>query len=354
MTAPVSVCVPTFNGVRFLPQCLESVLAQTFTELEVLVVDDASTDDTVSIAETFARRDARVRVRRNARNLGLVAAWNHCASQAQGEWIKFVFQDDVLAPECVARMLAAGESGSPLVICRREFTVESGVPGVVEDYRRRPLMDTVFGGRDRITPEEFADAALEHAAVNFVGEPTAVLLRRDLLQRFGAFDPELAAICDLEFWVRAGVHVGADYVAGTLATFRIHGGSKTADNLARAQYRMRRLDRLLLFRQYALAPVYEPLRARAALRSPPVDLTLMLAREARKARRRAGRRGDGPGDDPAATLALWQDLVRRHPEVLAFSRPTALLGRRLRRALMQSASLLRRAETRTRETRGRA
>ncbi len=90
-------------------------------------MDDASTDGTRELAAGYAARDARVTIVRNERNRGLVGNWNHCAAIARGEWIKFVFQDDLLAPSCVERLLAAARGGCPLVSCARDFIFEPGV-----------------------------------------------------------------------------------------------------------------------------------------------------------------------------------------------------------------------------------
>ena len=103
----VSVCIPTYNGALYLQECMESILGQTFVGIEILAVDDRSSDKTRAILDSFAKRDARVRILSNARNLGLVGNWNRCIELAQGEWIKFVFQDDWIAPECLERMLDA-------------------------------------------------------------------------------------------------------------------------------------------------------------------------------------------------------------------------------------------------------
>ena len=72
MRPAVSICIPTFNGAKYLRECVDSVLAQTHPDFEVLIVDDCSSDDSVAIAEDYARRDSRVRVSVNDRNLGLV------------------------------------------------------------------------------------------------------------------------------------------------------------------------------------------------------------------------------------------------------------------------------------------
>jgi glycosyltransferase involved in cell wall biosynthesis len=110
----VSVCIPTYNGAKYLKECLDSVLAQTFTDFEVLIVDDKSSDETLSIAQEYATYDPRFRVIQNECNLGLVGNWNRCVELAQGEWIKFIFQDDLIEPACLERMLAVRKSESAI------------------------------------------------------------------------------------------------------------------------------------------------------------------------------------------------------------------------------------------------
>src|ERR1043166_8326715 len=85
MKPSVSVCIPMHNGAAHLAESLESALSQTFNDIEFVLVDDCSTDDTVAIAEEFARRDSRVRLYRNPRNMGLVANWSRTVELANGD-----------------------------------------------------------------------------------------------------------------------------------------------------------------------------------------------------------------------------------------------------------------------------
>ena len=98
MTPPrVSVLIPTFNYARYLPEAIESVMQQDFREFELLIADDASTDASADIICHYAAKDARIRFTIHSRNLGMVANWNWCLSEAKGEYVKFLFGDDRLA-----------------------------------------------------------------------------------------------------------------------------------------------------------------------------------------------------------------------------------------------------------------
>jgi succinoglycan biosynthesis protein ExoO len=105
----VSVLIPVYNGGQWLAAAIESVLSQTLSNLEVLVVDDASEDDTVRIAEEFARRDPRVRLLRQHCNRGQAAARNLALASARGEWVAPVDADDEILPDRLRVLVEAGE-----------------------------------------------------------------------------------------------------------------------------------------------------------------------------------------------------------------------------------------------------
>lgn len=104
----VSVIVPVYNARRYLARCIESVLGQTYTELELILVDDGSRDGSEAICDDYAARDSRVRVIRKA-NAGVSAARNDGIAAARGEYIAFCDNDDFYAPGMLARLLGMCE-----------------------------------------------------------------------------------------------------------------------------------------------------------------------------------------------------------------------------------------------------
>src|SRR6266850_7175849 len=114
MAAPlVSVLITAFNRERYLPASIESVLAQSCGDFELIVTDDRSSDATLAVAHEYARRDPRIRVHANARNLGDYPNRNHAASLALGRFLKFHDSDDVMYPHCL-EVMAACLSAEPL------------------------------------------------------------------------------------------------------------------------------------------------------------------------------------------------------------------------------------------------
>lgn len=325
----LSVCVPTYNGSRYLTECLDSVARQTVSDFEILVVDDGSSDATVAVAETFARRDARVRVVRNERNLGLVGNWGRCVELARGEWIKFVFQDDVLEPECL-RVMSASAS-RPLVFCRRRFQFEPGVSAATRAaYAGVPDPARVFAGAADIPPTALCRAVLaerKNVVRNFLGEPTAALIHRSVFEGFGHFNRDIRQIVDVEYWLRVGVQVGIAYTDECLATFRVHGGSASAGNLAADNdERVSIFDNLVLLHEFAHAPAFAPLRDEARRSRPRRDFHRELAEYAEWVRCRSVATANAGPDADRSWLDCWEHLVRRYPKLAAEhgGLPTAL------------------------------
>lgn len=115
----VSVIIPCYNAGRYLAECLDSVLAQSECDIEVIVVDDGSSDNTLEIASAYALRDVRVKVL-HQENAGVCAARNLGLSIAAGEWVSFVDSDDLLMPDSLAVMLAAADECTDMVVCAHE------------------------------------------------------------------------------------------------------------------------------------------------------------------------------------------------------------------------------------------
>ena len=333
----VSVCIPTYNGDKYLKECLDSVLAQTFTDFEVLIVDDCSSDETVKIAKEYADRDGRIRLIVNEQNLGLVGNWNRCIELAQGEWIKFVFQDDLIEPTCLERMLAASNPNSFLICCRRNFLFEADVQETTrksyEKFVTYLSLEGLFSGATEISSQDYCEAALDCIGVNFVGEPTSVMLRRRVFSTFGLFNPHLIQICDFEFWMRIASHTGLNYVPETLSTFRVHGESTSAANTKSSRkHRVWMLDGIVLLHDFAFHPAYTSLRTVARERSSvnmddshmdklciSANLVSLLADRAYELRKMAERAAANCVDPDPSLLEDWENLLQFYPLLSIYS-----------------------------------
>lgn len=327
----VSVCVPTYNGAAFLAETLASIAAQTFEDYEVLIVDDGSKDSTVDIAESYAVSDKRVRVIRNTERAGSSARnANQCAKHARGEWLKFLYQDDVMTPTCLEQMLDAGRHG-PFVITWHGYLFE---PNVDEPTRRfyesLPTLELVLPG-GYATIDQFCDAVLKHWGINFIGPTSTSLIRRDCFERHGGFSPHIVTFPDTECWIRLGNSEGLAIATERLVMFRVHGNSISAeirDHRSPQRYR-HSLEGLALQCKLARAPAYEAIRNRARAQPGMVDPENTAQGWAQEARSNAIDTSFRTRDP--TTFKEWQTFCAKHMEVQAVLRSVdATMSRRTR------------------------
>ncbi|HEY4248933.1 MAG TPA: glycosyltransferase family 2 protein [Lacunisphaera sp.] len=212
--------VPTYNYARFLPQTIESILAQSDANFELIISDDASTDDSPEIIRRYAARDARIHFTLHPGNLGMVANWNWCLQQARGEYIKYVFGDDLLTlSHTLARMadLLDQQPDTALVASAR----------VLLDHDSR-----IMGIWDHLSGDVFDGPQLISRCLrtrrNLVGEPSAVMFRRKLATR--GFDPAYRQIVDLEMWFHLMTQGRLCHTSGLLCGFRKHANQQTVVN----------------------------------------------------------------------------------------------------------------------------
>ncbi len=133
MTTPiprVSIGLPVYNGERYLAAAIESLLGQTWTDFELIITDNASTDGTGALVRDFAARDARIRYHREATNIGGIANHNLTVHLARGEYFKWAAHDDLYHPTFVAKCVdhLDANPGTPLAFSRSLFIDEAGNP----------------------------------------------------------------------------------------------------------------------------------------------------------------------------------------------------------------------------------
>ena len=116
MDSKVSIIVPIYNNVKYLDKCLDSILAQTYPNLEIILIDDGSTDDSGKIADIYAKKDKRIKVK-HQKNAGQSAARNAGIKLASGEFISFVDSDDMITPDFISSLLQIFSSKVSLSVC---------------------------------------------------------------------------------------------------------------------------------------------------------------------------------------------------------------------------------------------
>lgn len=205
----VSIALCTYNGSRFLAQQLDSLLAQTYPSLEIVVVDDASVDDTVAILEMYAQRDSRIRLSVNAVNLGFAKNFERALSLCHGAYIAPCDQDDIWLPGKVGTLLES-LGGRSLAYCDSALVDEQGS---ATGHRLSDIVPMQSGNDP--APFAFGNCVSGHA----------MLFRRSLLERVFPVPVEFF----YDWWV-AAVAASAEgivYVGQSLVLYRQHGTNVT-------------------------------------------------------------------------------------------------------------------------------
>jgi len=214
----VSVLLPSYNHGPFLAEAITSVLEQDFTAFEMIISDDDSSDGSPDIIEAFAKRDPRIRFTRQPRNLGLVGNLNWCLSQANGEYIKFIFDDDKLArPNALGRLVTILEQDSRVVLvsCSALIINQHSKVEFVRDYLHRNRLEDGCKTCRRCLL----------SGVNQIGEPSLFLFRR---RCSGAgFNPAYRHWVDVEFAFRVLQQGWFAYSVEPLIAFRFHQGQQS-------------------------------------------------------------------------------------------------------------------------------
>jgi glycosyltransferase involved in cell wall biosynthesis len=256
MTQPalVSVCIPTFNGAAYLQATLDSIEAQTYPNIEVIVSDDGSRDDTLKIIEAHRSKSALpFHIHHNADH-GIGPNWNAALGVAKGDYLKLMMQDDLLAPEFLSTLVRAAEAvpDAGLIFCRRSLLPCGGLtPSLrwlamyqnLQDQLETPLSAGRIEGRAL-----FSDPRFLAPPFNKIGEPTATLLTRRAIEKVGLFDADLKQALDYEYWYRLLAQMDAVFVDQDLATFRLHGEQATQQN--RRDNERTHAERLRLYSAY--------------------------------------------------------------------------------------------------------
>ena len=217
----VSVLIPTYNYARYLPEAIESVLAQDLPDLELLIVDDCSSDNTSEVVKPYCAKDPRVQFYANTANVGMVNNWNNCLKQARGEYIKFLFGDDKLwRPQALSKMVGLLERHPSAVLAASARAILDEHSKIVDVWRS--FGDGCHDGRKVI------EACLMQNGKNVVGEPSAVMFRKRDAER--GFDPGYQQIVDVEMWFHLLERGDLAYSRAPLCAFRCHSLQQTERN----------------------------------------------------------------------------------------------------------------------------
>jgi glycosyltransferase involved in cell wall biosynthesis len=208
----VSVVIPNYNYGHYLPAAVRSALEQTGVDVDIVIVDDASTDGSDRIAKDIADSDERIRLVQHAVNRGHIATYNDGLAMVRGEYVVLLSADDLLAPgslERSTRVMAEHPSVGLVYGYAPEFT---DAPPV---RRRVRAGSAVWSGSEWLE-------RMCSRGTNILTNPEAIV-RRDVMDRLGGYDPEMPHSADMDLWMRAAALADVGRVNGPdQAYYRVH------------------------------------------------------------------------------------------------------------------------------------
>jgi glycosyltransferase involved in cell wall biosynthesis len=209
----VTVAIPTYNRARYVCLAIASVLRQTSTDFELLIVDNASTDATGALVKAID--DSRVRYQRNAENIGILANWNRCVELAKGKYLLILGDDDQLHSRFLEASLGAHRLhpniGFSFTHCNK----------VDDEGKHMRLWGYDFPPSGLISGEDYLFWTLQHEAC--LTNSSTTLLNLEVLRRSGKFMVEYAKnVFDFNMWIRITAGHDVFFVDETLCDYRVH------------------------------------------------------------------------------------------------------------------------------------
>ena len=240
----VAICIPTYNGVNYIKKCIDSCLAQTYTNIEIIICDDCSTDNSIELIKVLSQKDQRIKFYENSSNLGLVGNWNATLRHSSGEFIKWLFQDDWMAPNAIEEFVDVAKKGHDFIISKRHFVLEESASNDDKEYYLKKVkkLENHFSDSEvghYFSPSDIVLYATEYIALNFIAEPSLIFFKKSLIEKVGFYDNLFHQICDLEYNLRLAAEVGVYVINKPLCHFAIHAHSATNSNVSQKYFQLR-------------------------------------------------------------------------------------------------------------------
>lgn len=210
----VSVIVPVYNRENYVGETLDSILQQTYKDIEIIAVNDGSTDNSLLVLKEYKEKYPGKIVIIDQQNQGQVKSRNNAIMQANGEYIAFLDSDDLWLPEKLEKQI-------PLFV-NNVGLVYSGIYNIDDEGS---IIDTELCQRDMR-----GDIYLKLLIKNRMTGGT-VVLRRDVIDKVGMFDVDFAAAENWDLWIRVCRYYTADFVNEPLVKYRKHPGNMSKDGL---------------------------------------------------------------------------------------------------------------------------
>jgi glycosyltransferase involved in cell wall biosynthesis len=212
----VSISIPAYNNEATIGRTIESVLAQTYTNIELNIIDDNSGDRTLEVISGFD--DPRIRIFHNEQNLGMTGNWNRCLAVATGEFVKLICADDLLMPEAVEKEVGAMIQNPSVNLVESDTCLVDIYGTKTGEFHRYHKKGIVNGKRL---------AKISLLVNNFFGAPVNNMIRKTALDDVGGFDSGFTYILDFEMWMRLACTGDVYIIHELLNKFTIRRDSNT-------------------------------------------------------------------------------------------------------------------------------
>lgn len=220
----ISIVLPVYNGAKYLRESIDSVLAQTYHNWELLIVDDCSSDETPAIALEYTQKDARIRYYRNEENLRLPRNLNKGFTLTSGEYLTWTSDDNRYRPDALEMMYQALQHNANAQFVYASYDVIDENDNLIETYIARK------GSSKQIV------------GFNVVG--ACFLYTRTVYETVGEYDPEMILVEDFDYWQRIFMRFDAIAIEDTLYDYRRHGSALTS-TMRQDQFNLNREKMLL-------------------------------------------------------------------------------------------------------------
>lgn len=232
----VSICIPTYNGEKYVQEALDSIKKQIYKNIEVIISDDNSSDRTLEICNKFKSEVGFPVHIHNHKPNGIGANWNNCIKNSNGEYIQFLFQDDKLSIDSISKKLSfIYENNLPCVFSKRYIIDESSQIINTGDWFSR------FGDLQKNTISIRYNETIINKTIlrklksyyitdNIFGEPGTFLFEKDLFEKNGYFNEKYKQVLDAEFYYRVLKKYPIGIIPEKLYYFRVHNAQASYQN----------------------------------------------------------------------------------------------------------------------------
>lgn len=235
----VSIIMAVYNGAAYLAEAIESALNQTYSNIELIIVNDCSSDESVSIV-THYLSDGRITLFHNERNSGVAASRNRALEHAKGEFITFLDQDDIWLPRKLEIQVAVIQANPGIGLLHAGYARIDPNSDLLPAYRELPAER--FSDPDATV--DVRDVFAEIFVTNDI-QPLTTMIPREVMEAVGPFNAELPGVDDYELWLRIALRYPVGHIQTIVGYWRAHPGQQSNQGYRMLMIRLKALDQIL-------------------------------------------------------------------------------------------------------------